>query len=98
MGHSRAATAIQVADAKKQEAPKPPPDAPKPPPPAPKHLAKRALAPAPERPAETPPAAPPLAALPDFGVELSGGVGGLAVAPVAAGPTLGSSPAAARSL
>src|SRR4051812_23953234 len=99
MGHSHAATAIQVAEAKKREAPKPPPEAPKPPPPAPKHVAKHALAPAPEKLAEAPPAAAaPLAALPDFGVELSGGVGGLAVAPVAAGPSVGSSPLGARSL
>jgi protein TonB len=99
MGHSRAATAIQVADAKKQEAPKPPPEAAKPPPPAPKHVAKRALNPAPEKPAEAPPpAAAPLAALPDFGVELSGGVGGLAVAPVAAGPSPAAGPVAARAV
>jgi periplasmic protein TonB len=99
MGHSHAATAIQVADAKKHEAPKPPPEAAKPPPPAPKHVAKRALAPAPEKPAETPPpVAAPLAALPDFGVELSGGVGGLAVAPAAAESSLGSNRVAARSL
>jgi protein TonB len=97
MGHSHAATAIQVADAKKEEAPKPPPEPPKPLPPAPKHLAKHAAAPVPEKLVETPPTpAAPLAALPDFGLELSGGVGGLAVAPTAMGPSLGASPVAAR--
>ena len=97
MGRSHAATAIQVADAKKQEAPKPPPEAPKPSPPAAKHVMKHAAAPAPEKPAETaPPPAAPLAALPDFGLELSGGVGGLAVAPTDAGPRVGAGPVAAR--
>jgi protein TonB len=99
MGHSRAATAIQVADAKKQQAPKQAPEPPKPPPPAPKHIAKHAAAPAPEKPAEAaPPPTAPLAALPDFGLELSGGVGGLAVPPVAGGASPGASPVAARAL
>lgn len=82
-GDSHAATAIQVAEAKKKEAPKAKvDDAPKPAPEPPKRSAKRAAAP--EKVADTPPpsAAPaPLEALPDFGLELGGGIGGLAVAP-----------------
>jgi protein TonB len=81
---AHAATAIQVAEAKKKEAPKAKvDDTPKPPPEPPKRSAKRA--PAAEKTLEAPPpeAAPaPLEALPDFGLELSGG-GGLAVAPAA---------------
>jgi periplasmic protein TonB len=97
MGNSHAATAIQVADAKK-EAAKPPPEPPKPPPEPPKHVTRHA-APAAEKPAETPPpsAPAPLAALPDFGLELSGGIGGLAVAPAAQGASA-AGPIGARSL
>jgi protein TonB len=96
---SRAATAIQVAESKKKEAPKAKvDDAPKPPPEPPKRAAKRAAAA--EKVMDTPPpsAAPaPLEALPDFGLELGGGIGGLAVAP--APETLGAAqkgPVAAR--
>ena len=82
---ARAATAIQVAEAKKKEAPKAKvDDTPKPPPEPPKRSAKRSAAA--EKPVDAPPpeAAPaPLEALPDFGLELSGGIGGLAVAPAA---------------
>ena len=84
-GDAHAATAIQVAESKKKETPKAKvDDAPKPPPEPPKRAAKRAAAA--EKPLETPPpsAAPaPLEALPDFGLELGGGIGGLAVAPAA---------------
>jgi protein TonB len=83
VGDSHAATAIQMAEAKKKEAPKAKvDDTPKPPPEPPKRSAKRAAAA--EKLAEVPPpsAAPaPLEALPDFGLELGGGIGGLAVAP-----------------
>lgn len=99
MGSTHAATAIQVAEAKKKEAPKAKvDDTPKPPPEPPKRAARRA--PAAERPLAAPPpeAAPaPLEALPDFGLELGGGVGGLAVAPApeSVGPAR-SGPVAAR--
>jgi protein TonB len=96
MGRSHAATAIEVADAKKHEAPKPPPEPPKPPPPAPKHVARHAVPAAEKLAAAPPPAAAPLAALPDFGLELSGGVGGLALPQAATGPSVGGSPLAAR--
>jgi len=99
MGSSRAATAIEVADLKKkQEAPKPPPEPPKPAAEPPKRAARRA-APAAEKAPEAPPPAAqaPLEALPDFGLELSGGVGGLAVAPAPGGPS-SQGPVAARSL
>jgi protein TonB len=75
---ARAATAIEVAESKKkEEAPKPEP----PPPPEPPKQAPRRAAVA-EKVAEPPPPEPgALDALPDFGLELSGGIGGLAVAP-----------------
>jgi protein TonB len=97
MGSSRAATSIQVAEAKKREAAKQDVEPPKPPPEPPKR-AKSRPTPAAEKPVDAPPPAPaPLEALPDFGLELSGGIGGLAVAPAAA-PGLGaaSGPIAAR--
>jgi protein TonB len=99
MGDSHAATAIQVAESKKKETPKAKvDDAPKPPPEPPKRSAKRAAA---EKPLDTPPpsAAPaPLEALPDFGLELGGGIGGLAVAPAAATTSAAQKgPVAARS-
>jgi len=96
MGSSHAATAIEVADMKKKvEAPKPPPEPPKAAPEPPKRVARRA-APAVEKALEPPPpsAPAPLEALPDFGLELSGGVGGLAVAPAALGPNPGNALAA----
>lgn len=82
---ARAATAIEMAESKKkEEAAKPEP--PKPPPEPPKQAPRRAAAEA--KPAEAPPPeAAPLDALPDFGLELSGGIGGLAVAPAAGAPT-----------
>lgn len=96
---ARAATAIQVAEAKKKEAPKAKvDDTPKPPPEPPKRAAKRAAAAEKALDAPPPEAAPaPLEALPDFGLELSGG-SGLAVAPVAeAAPSGGrKAPVAAR--
>jgi periplasmic protein TonB len=77
---AHAATAIEMAESKKkEEAAKPEPP---PPPPPPKHAPRRAAAQ--EKAAEAPPPeAAPLEALPDFGLELSGGIGGLAVAPAA---------------
>ncbi len=97
MGSSHAATAIEVADAKRHEAPKPPPAPPAPPPERPKHVAKRAVPAAEKAPEPPPPDTPaPLEALPDFGLELSGGVGGLAVAPAAAGAST-QGPTAVRS-
>jgi len=82
LGDSHAATAIQMAETKKETPKAKVDDTPKPPPEPPKRSAKRAAAA--EKVAETPPpsAAPaPLEALPDFGLELGGGIGGLAVAP-----------------
>jgi len=86
---SRAATAIEMAETRKREAEKPA-EPPKPPPEPPKRQAKRAAAP--EKLADAPPPPPaPLEALPDFGLELSGGIGGgLAVeraVATSAGPT-----------
>ena len=76
----RAATAIEIAEAKKQEVAKKRAAEPERKPPPAKKPARRT--PAPPRPSEPPKAgeAQPLAALPDFGFELSGSVGGLAVA------------------
>lgn len=96
---ARAATAIQVAEAKKKEAPKAKvDDTPKPPPEPPKRAQRRTAAA--EKPLEAPPpeAAPaPLEALPDFGLELAGGIGGLAVAPsVETATTAHKAPVAAR--
>jgi protein TonB len=87
MQESRAATAIEISEEKKREVEKKLDEPPKPPPEAPPKLAKRVKAA--EKPLEAEPepeAAAPLEALPDFGLELSGGIGGLAVAPAAATP------------
>jgi len=80
---AHAATAIEMAESKKkEEAAKPEPP---PPPPPPKQAPRRAAAQ--EKAAEAPPPeAAPLEALPDFGLEMSGGIGGLAVAPAAGAP------------
>jgi protein TonB len=88
MGSSRAATAIEIADSKKHEASKPAPEPPKAASEPPRHVTKRAAPAAEKAPDEPPPVAPPpLEALPDFGLELSGGVGGLAVAPASGAPS-----------
>jgi protein TonB len=98
MQESRAATAIQIAEEKKRDAEKKKVDEPpKPPPEPPQKLAKRVKAA--EKPldeAPPPEAAAPLEALPDFGLELSGGIGGLAVAPAAAAAQAQRAPSAAR--
>src|SRR6201995_3817112 len=84
--HHRETIAITMREAKK---PKPPPKA-EPPPPeppepqvkAPAHAAKAKAAPAPKAaptPAANAPAASSMDALPDFGISMSGGPGGLAV-------------------
>ena len=95
MRKARAATAIEVSETKKREAAKKiqeqrtPPEPPKP------KAVKRA-APV-EKPVEAPPPqAAPLEALPDFGLELSGGVGGVPVAPTGAGAGLNAAPAQPR--
>ena len=75
---SRAATAIEIAETKKREPEKKPPAEVKPDlPPESKKLARRSVAAAAPKPAEAPPpvaAQPTLDSVPDFGLELSGGV------------------------
>jgi len=81
MQESRAATAIEISEQKKREVEKKLDEQPKPPPEPPK-LARRAKAA--EKPVEAPPPEvqeAPLEALPDFGLELSGGIGGVALPP-----------------
>jgi periplasmic protein TonB len=88
---ARVATSIEIAETKKKLEAKKAVEPPKPPPEPPKRLAKQA--PAPQKQVEAAPPAPaPLEALPDFGLELSGGVGGLAVAAT----DLGKAPVAAK--
>jgi protein TonB len=98
---SQAATAIEIAETKKREPEKKPAAEVKPePPPETKKLARRQVAAAALKPAEAPPppeASAPTDALPDFGLELSGGTGnGLALP--AAGSTRAAAPALARAL
>ena len=102
---SHAATAIQLAEAKRPAKKPPPakiePPSRKPEPPAREKRAVAAKAPAeaPPPPSDVPPPAGPLGDLPDFGVSLSGGVDGTGVAlPVggsARGPLQTSRPTAA---
>ena len=98
---SRAATAIEIAETKKREPEKKPPAEVKPDlPPESKKLARRSVAAAAPKPAEAPPpvaAQPTLDSVPDFGLELSGGVGGGGLA-IAAGSPHGAAPAVARAL
>ena len=74
------ATAIEVTETAKKETPPPPPEPPPEPPkpPEPKQVAKPpAKTPEPPPPDVAPPESPsPMANLPDFGLELSGGTGG----------------------
>lgn len=94
MRKARAATAIEMSETKKREVAKKIEEQRQPPEP-PKKTLKRAAAV--EKPIEAPPpAAAPLEALPDFGLELSGGVGGVPVAPVGAGAGVNAAPVAAR--
>ena len=94
MRKARAATAIEVSETKKREVAKKIEEQRQPPEP-PKKALKRA-APV-EKPAEAPPPqAAPLEALPDFGLELSGAVGGVPVAPTGAGAGLNAAPVQAR--
>jgi protein TonB len=82
------ATAIDVTETtKKKEEPPPPPAEvePTPPPEAPKRAVKAAAAAPPPEAAPTP-AAPSLAALPDLGLEMSGGGSGTGMAVPAAAP------------
>jgi periplasmic protein TonB len=82
---SHAATAIQIAEAKKP-AKKTPPAKVEPPPRKPEPKAREARAPAakvpeaPPPPTDAPPPTPALGDLPDFGVSLSGGVDGTGIA------------------
>jgi periplasmic protein TonB len=92
---SHAATAIQIAEAKKP-AKKPPPTQVEPPPrkPEPKVREARATAAkppeAPPPPTDSPPPTPALSDLPDFGVSLSGGVDGTGIAlPLGGSPRSG---------
>jgi periplasmic protein TonB len=97
MGTSRAATSIQVAEAKKRESVQQELEPPPPPPPPPKKAARRTAPAAPQTTDAPPPAPAPLAALPDFGLELHGGIGGLAVAaPATHGVGAANGPIAAR--
>ncbi|MFZ5895396.1 MAG: TonB family protein [Myxococcota bacterium] len=93
---SRAATAIEMAESKQREAEKKPEEPPKTAPEPPKRVARRAVAV--EKPSEAPPPpepAAPLSALPDFGLELGGAVGGIPIAaPTPVASALGSAPVA----
>jgi protein TonB len=97
---SRAATAIEIAETKQKEPEKKPTTEVKPEqPPETKKLARRQVAAAAPKPAEAPPppTQAPIDALPDFGLELSGGTGtGLALP--AGGSARGAVPAVARAL
>jgi protein TonB len=98
MQESRAATAIEIAEEKKREVEKKKlEEPPKPPPEPPQKLAKRVKTA--EKPLDAPPppeAAAPLEALPDFGLELSGGIGGVPIAPPPAAAAAQRAPLAAR--
>lgn len=100
---SRAATAIEIAETQKKKEPekKPPTTEVKPEPPEEsKKLARRQVAAAEPKPAEAPPpeqAQAPIDALPDFGLELSGG-NGTGIALPAGGTTRRAAPAVARAL
>lgn len=97
---SRAATAIEIAETKKRSPEKKPtPEVEPEKPPESKPLLRRQVAAAAPKPAEAPPppSQAPMNALPDFGLELSGGTGtGLALP--AGGSTRGAAPAVARAL
>jgi len=94
MRKARAATAIEMSETKKREIAKKIEEQ-RPPPEPPKKAVKRAAAP--EKALEAPPPAEaPLDALPDFGLELSGGVGGIPIAPVGAGAGVNAAPVQAR--
>lgn len=94
MRKARAATAIEMSETKKREVVKRLEEN-RPPPEPPKKALKRAAAL--EKPLEAPPpAAAPLDALPDFGLELAGSVGGVPVASVGAGASLNAAPVQAR--
>lgn len=91
---AREATAIEVTGAKRRDAEKKVEEAPKPPPQAPKRAARRAPRAERQSPARAlESASTPLATLPDFGVQLDGAMGGLAIAmPAPGAPSLANTP------